>query len=84
MPVRLHPRRRPRPPARPPAAAAKMGCRAAALQRALWGDYAYQPKTRRIVRIRGDAAGRAKPLFVQLALEPIWKVGGAAGGGAEG
>ena len=61
--------------------AAKMGCKAAALQRALWGDYAFQPKTKRIVRIRGELAGRATPLFVQLALEPIWKVGGRAGRG---
>lgn len=51
-----------------------MGCKAAALERALWGDYAYQPKTKRIVRIKQDQYGRAKPLFVQLALEPLWKV----------
>ena len=51
-----------------------MGCKAAALQRALWGEFAYQPKTKRIVRIKADQQGRAKPLFVQLALEPIWKV----------
>ena len=51
-----------------------MGCKAAALERALWGNYAYQPKTKRIVRLKGEAA-RGKPLFVQLALEPIWKVG---------
>ncbi len=38
---------------------------------ALWGDYAYQPKTKRIVRMKGKAD--AKPLFVQLALEPLWK-----------
>ena len=38
---------------------------------ALWGDYAYQPKTKRIVRIKGRTD--AKPLFVQLALEPLWK-----------
>lgn len=51
-----------------------MGCKASALNRALWGDYAYQPKTKRIVRIKSDQYGRAKPLFVQLALEPLWKV----------
>ena len=55
--------------------AVKMGCKAAALQKAMWGEYAYQAKTKRIVRIKGDQQGRAKPLFVQLALEPIWKVG---------
>lgn len=64
--------------------AAKMGCKAAALQRALWGDYAYQPKTKRIVRIKSDQAGRAKPLFVQLALEPIWKVSGSWGARSRG
>lgn len=53
--------------------AAKMGCNASALRRALWGDYAYSPKSKRIVKIKGDAIGRTKPLFVQLALEPIWK-----------
>ena len=59
-----------------------MGCKAEALQRALWGDYTYQPKTQRIVRIRAEQQGRARPLFVQLALEPIWKVGAAPHGGA--
>ncbi|PRW32859.1 ribosomal S5 Elongation factor G III V family [Chlorella sorokiniana] len=63
--------------------AAKMGCKAAALQRALWGDFAYQPKTKRIVRIKSDQQGRAKPLFVQLALEPIWKAYGACEQGAD-
>jgi hypothetical protein len=34
------------------------------------------------VRIKGEQQGRAKPLFVQLALEPIWKVCmGVKGGG---
>lgn len=53
--------------------AARMGCKAEALCRAMWGDYAYQPKTKRIVRIKADARGKLKPLFVQLALDPLWK-----------
>ena len=53
--------------------AVKMGCNAPALERALWGDFTFQPKTRRIVRIKSDQRGRAKPLFVSLALEPLWK-----------
>lgn len=57
-----------------PCHAAKMGCKAAALERALWGDYAYQPKSKRIVRIKQEQYGSLKPLFVQLALEPLWKV----------
>lgn len=46
------------PPPRLPAA--KMGCKAAALQRALWGEYAYQPKTKRIVRIKVGGWGSRK------------------------
>lgn len=53
--------------------AAKMGASATALVRAMWGNYALQPKTKRIVRIKDSKDGRMKPLFVQLALEPIWK-----------
>ena len=48
---------------------------------ALWGDYAYQPKTKRIVRMKGKAD--AKPLFVQLALEPLWKAYTAVEPGAD-
>ena len=40
---------------------------------ALWGDFGYQPKTKRIVRLKGKSEERIKPLFVQLALEPLWK-----------
>ncbi|GAB4820198.1 hypothetical protein N2152v2_007244 [Parachlorella kessleri] len=57
--------------------AAKMGCKASALERALWGEYAYQAKTKRIVRIQQSQYGTVKPLFVQLALEPLWKAYGA-------
>lgn len=50
-------------PARPlsPTAAAKMGCKASALQRALWGDFAYQPKTKRIVRIKARGPRQLAP-----------------------
>lgn len=53
--------------------AAKMGCKATVLEKALWGEYMLQPKTRRIVRIKASQRGRIKPLFVSLALDPIWK-----------
>ena len=65
--------------------AAKLGCSAVSLQAALWGDWYYAPKTKRIVSKKGLAAamgpqavGRAKPLFVQLALEPLWQLYAAA------
>ena len=65
--------------------AAKLGCSPVALQAALWGDWFYQPKTKRIVSKKAlaaassqQAASRAKPLFVQLALEPLWQLYAAA------
>jgi ribosome assembly protein 1 len=58
--------------------AVKLGCNPAALEKALWGDYAFSAKTKRIVRWRPGAAGA--PMFVQFALEPLWRVYGAAGG----
>jgi ribosome assembly protein 1 len=61
--------------------AARLGCSAAALRRALWGDFFYVPKTKRIVgRKAAEAAlgARARPLFVQLALEPLWQLYAAA------
>ena len=63
--------------------AARLGCSASALRRALWGDWYYQPKARRIVgkrRAAADAApgARLRPLFVQLALEPLWQLYAAA------
>ncbi|DBB16984.1 TPA: hypothetical protein ACH3X3_014090 [Trebouxia sp. C0006] len=52
----------------------KLGCNAAALEQALWGDYAFQAKTKRIIKIKPDQTHKHKPLFVQLALEPLWKL----------
>ena len=52
--------------------AAKLGCKASVLEKALWGEYAYQPKTKRIVKIKSSRSG-LKPMFVGLALEPLWK-----------
>ena len=45
--------------------AARMGANPRALARAMWGDFAYQAKSKRIVRIRPEQHGKAKPLFVQ-------------------
>jgi hypothetical protein len=59
--------------------AEKLGCRPEALRRCLWGDWAFSAKEKRVVRIkrRGAAGtGGAKPMFVQFALEPIWKARG--------
>ncbi|KAK9830922.1 hypothetical protein WJX81_005694 [Elliptochloris bilobata] len=63
--------------------AAKMGANPKALARTMWGDYAYQAKARRIVRIRPEQQGKAKPLFVQLALDPLWRAYEACAPGAD-
>ncbi|KAG0613109.1 hypothetical protein M758_6G077800 [Ceratodon purpureus] len=53
--------------------AAKLGANAASLKKALWGDYYYNPKTKKIVGKKA-AAGKLKPMFVQFVLEPLWQV----------
>ena len=45
--------------------AAKLGFKAAALSRVLWGDYRIDPKSKNICRIRAAHAAKYKPLFVQ-------------------
>jgi hypothetical protein len=52
--------------------------RPAALRRALWGDYAFSAKDKRVVALKGGD-GRAKCMFVQFILEPLWKVPGHDG-----
>ncbi|KAF5828041.1 hypothetical protein DUNSADRAFT_18295 [Dunaliella salina] len=45
------------------------------LTNALWGDWTISPKEKRVVRIKSKGAGssKAKPLFVQLVLETVYK-----------
>lgn len=52
--------------------ASKLGASEKALQRALWGDRYYHPKSKKIVG-RKAAAGRLKPMFAQFCLEPVWQ-----------
>ncbi|WIA32200.1 hypothetical protein OEZ86_003049 [Tetradesmus obliquus] len=53
---------------------AKLGAKPAALAAALWGDWAYAPKERRVVRARGRAGqGGRRTMFVTFALEPLWR-----------
>jgi hypothetical protein len=54
-------------------------CRREALVNALWGDYSFSPKDKRVVKIKRSESSRAKPMFVQFVLEPIWKVGPLSG-----
>lgn len=47
----------------------KLGYNASALEQAFWGDYAFQPKTKRIIKIKPDQAHKHKPLFVQVCIQ---------------
>eukprot|EP00899_Mesostigma_viride_P015374 jgi/Mesvir1/23838/Mv10643-RA.1 len=53
--------------------AQKLGASAKALRRALWGDYYFNPKTKKIMGKKA-AAGKLKPMFAQMVLEPLWKM----------
>lgn len=55
--------------------AEKLGARVDALNKALWGDFHYQPKTKSVSKIKAGIRQKAtKPMFVQLILEPIYNV----------
>lgn len=59
--------------------ASKLGASSASLQKALWGPRYFIPKTKMIVGKKGLAAGsKARPMFVQFVLEPLWQVYEAA------
>ncbi|KAG9440362.1 hypothetical protein H6P81_020527 [Aristolochia fimbriata] len=58
--------------------AQKLGASAAALQRALWGPYYFNPKTKMIVGKKAAAGSKMRPMFVQFVLEPLWQVYQAA------
>ncbi|KAI3517066.1 hypothetical protein L1887_16273 [Cichorium endivia] len=59
--------------------ASKLGASSSSLQKALWGPRYFIPKTKMIVGKKGLAAGsKARPMFVQFVLEPLWQVYEAA------
>lgn len=54
----------------------KLGIKREKLEKVLWGDFYFDPKTKRVVdakHFKGNVGSR-KPLFVQLVLDNIWKV----------
>lgn len=59
--------------------ASKLGASAAALQKALWGPRYYNAKSKMIVGKKAIGGGsKARPMFVQFVLEPLWQVYQAA------
>ena len=53
--------------------AEKLSCNPEALTRALWGSWSYNVKEKKVVSIKGSEDKKGKNMFVQFALEPIWK-----------
>ncbi|KAM6595965.1 hypothetical protein CsatA_006489 [Cannabis sativa] len=59
--------------------ASKLGASAAALQKALWGPRYFNAKSKMIVGKKVIGGGsKARPMFVQFVLEPLWQVYQAA------
>lgn len=49
----------------------------------MWGDFAFNAKTKRIIKIKPEQQHKLTPLFVQLALDPLWKAYEACSPGAD-
>lgn len=59
--------------------ASKLGASSSALVKSLWGPRYFNPKTKMIVGKKAMAgASKARPMFVQFVLEPLWQVYHAA------
>ncbi|XP_052206412.1 uncharacterized protein LOC127810862 isoform X2 [Diospyros lotus] len=59
--------------------ASKLGASTTALLKSLWGPWYFNSKTKMIVGKKGISGGsKARPLFVQFVLEPLWQVYQAA------
>ncbi|KAI9304322.1 hypothetical protein BJ944DRAFT_240655 [Cunninghamella echinulata] len=54
--------------------AKKLGVRDGILQKCLWGDFYFDPKTKRVIQQKHLKGRPLKPMFVQFVLENIWAV----------
>ncbi|KAJ3196953.1 Cytoplasmic GTPase/eEF2-like protein (ribosomal biogenesis) [Irineochytrium annulatum] len=54
--------------------ASKLGVREQALKRVLWGNFYFDPKTKRAIGPKGLKGRPLKPFFVQFILDNIWAV----------
>ncbi|KAJ3312816.1 Cytoplasmic GTPase/eEF2-like protein (ribosomal biogenesis) [Boothiomyces sp. JEL0838] len=54
--------------------ASKLGVKESNLNRFMWGNYYLDPKTKRVIGPKGLKGRALKPMFVQFALDNIWKV----------
>ncbi|ORX61992.1 P-loop containing nucleoside triphosphate hydrolase protein [Hesseltinella vesiculosa] len=54
--------------------AKKLGVKDGVLQKCLWGNYYFDPKTKRVLQQKHLKGKSLKPMFVQFVLENIWAV----------
>lgn len=52
----------------------KLGISKEKLEKVLWGDYYFDPKTKRVLGAKHLKGRNLKPMFVQLVLDNIWAV----------
>ncbi|TIC72184.1 translation elongation factor 2 [Wallemia mellicola] len=52
--------------------AGKLGCKEDVLRKCLWGDFYFDPKTKRLIGKKAVGNRPLKPLFVQFVLDNIW------------
>jgi ribosome assembly protein 1 len=52
----------------------KLGIKRANLEKVLWGDFYFDPKTKRVLSSKHLKGRNLKPMFVQLVLDNIWAV----------
>ncbi|KAK5078571.1 Cytoplasmic GTPase/eEF2-like protein (ribosomal biogenesis) [Lithohypha guttulata] len=59
----------------------KLGIKRALLKQVLWGDFYFDPKTKKVLGQKHLKGRNLKPIFVQLVLEPLWTIYEATVGG---
>jgi ribosome assembly protein 1 len=52
----------------------KLGMKRSVLEKVLWGDFYYDPKTKRVLGAKHLKGRNLKPMFVQFVLDSIWQV----------
>jgi ribosome assembly protein 1 len=62
----------------------KLGIKRASLEKVLWGEFYFDPKTKRVLGSKHLKGRNLKPMFVQFVLENIWAVYQATTGGNNG
>lgn len=54
--------------------AQRLGFKESTLRKCLWGDFYFDPKTKRVLGHKHLKGRALKPMFVQLVLENIWAI----------